>query len=510
MIRTVQDSQTVEIMHRFSPNPNLAHLIHWHEWENDAFQMAREQNKPVMLFLAAFWCRYCQRMDEQAFSDRENLALLNAYFIALRVEDAKRPDIDARYNLNGWPTIAFFTPAGELISAANYLPSDEFKELLLNVYLDYQQRSGASSSAEVSDESESRVAQPGRHEPSYASRLSGITDAIMALADRQHGGYGHGQKFIHADANDFLLSRYEATKDRVYLDQICLTLDRMRDGSIHDFIGGGFFRTSSGADWSQPHREKLLAEQTGLLSNCLRTFRVTRREEYARTAEEIIGYLDRKLLDASIGAFFGCEDFLRRETGEPAEGEFYSITDECIYTDANAKAVCAYFEAAAVLGRADCKERALNVLEFLWHRCHDGDGGMSHYHDGTPRLPGLLVDQAEMGKALVQAHRLTGDIRHLERAREVAEFILARLRNPSGGYFDRCSRERYFLKLQLIQIEGNGSAALFLLKLAQATNELKYREAARWALDAFPDGCASFGVHAASFGQALDKFLDPN
>ena len=160
MIRTVQDSQTFKIMQRFSPNPNLSHLIRWHEWENDAFQMAREQNKPVMLFLAAFWCRYCQRMDEQAFSDRENMALLNAYFIALRVEDAKRPDVDARYNLNGWPTIAFFTPAGKLISAANYLPSGEFKELLLNVYLDYQQRSGAMSPAEVSDESESAAARP--------------------------------------------------------------------------------------------------------------------------------------------------------------------------------------------------------------------------------------------------------------------------------------------------------------------------------------------------------------
>jgi len=497
-------------MQRFSPNPNLAHLIHWHEWENDAYQMAREQNKPVMLFLSAFWCRYCQRMDEQAFSDRENMALLNAYFIALRVEDAKRPDVDARYNLNGWPTIAFFTPAGELISAANYLPSDEFKELLLNVYLDYQQRSGAMSQLEKSDESESRVAQPAVDEQSYASRLLEIADAIIALADREHGGYGHGQKFIHAEANDFLLSRYEATKDGIYLDQVCLTLDCMRDGPIHDTTGGGFYRTSSGADWSQPHREKLLAEQAGLLSNCLRTFRYTRREQYARAAEEIIGYLDRKLFDASSGAFFGCEDFLRRETGGTAEGEFYSIIDECVYSDANAKAARAYLEAAAGLGRADCKERALNVLEFLWHHCRGSEEGMYHYYDGAPHLPGLLVDQAEMGNALVQAHRLTGNIKHLERAREVAEFILARLKNPRGGYFDLRSGELYFLKLRLTQIEGNGSAALFLLKLAQTTNEPKYREAARWALDAFPRECASFGIHAAQFGQALEKFLEPS
>ncbi|HEX9787942.1 MAG TPA: DUF255 domain-containing protein, partial [Candidatus Binatia bacterium] len=438
-------------MHRFSPNPNLAHLIHWYEWEDEAFREARGQNKPVMLFLSAFWCRYCQRMDEQAFSDRENLALLNAYFIALRIEDAKRPDIDARYNLNGWPTVAFFTPAGELLAASNFLPVDEFKELLLNVYLAYQQKNEDGRVAQTVPTSEALPNHPVAR--AQEAILSEITTAIMALADREHGGYGRGQKFIHADANDFLLSRYEATQDSTYLHHVCLTLDRMREGPIHDTTGGGYFRTSSGADWSQPHREKLLAEQAGLLSNCLRAFRVTRRREYARTAEEIIGYLDSKLFDPSISAFFGCEDFLRHETGEPSEGEFYSIIDECVYTDANAKTVSAYLEAAAVLGRADCKERALNVLEFLWRRCHGADGGMYHYHDGTPHLPGLLVDQAEMGKALVQAYLVSGDARHLARAREVAGFIIARLKNPDGGYFDLGATELGFGNLRLTDID---------------------------------------------------------
>ena len=79
-------------------------------------------------------------MDEQAFSETENIALLNAYFIPLRVEYAQRPDVDARYNLNGWPTIAFMTPDGQLLAAVNYLPTDQFKELLIDVYMGYQQR----------------------------------------------------------------------------------------------------------------------------------------------------------------------------------------------------------------------------------------------------------------------------------------------------------------------------------------------------------------------------------
>jgi uncharacterized protein len=461
-----------------------------------------------VLFLSAFWCRYCQRMDEGAFSERENMALLNAYFVAVRVENATRPDIDARYNLNGWPTIAFFTPSGELLAAVNYLGADEFKELLLNVYMGYQRKKAENHVTEPANESEASRARQAEEERSPASILSEISSTIMALADRVNGGFGNGQKFIHPEANDFLLSRYEATRDCAYLDHVCLTLDRMRDGPIHDALGGGYFRTTTGADWSQPHREKLLAEQAGLLTNCLGVFRITQRSEYAQTAEEIIGYLDKKLFDPSKPGFRGCEDFLRPEgEARTTTDEFFTIIDDCLYTDANAQTVTAYLEAAAILGRVDCKERALGVLEFIWNRCRSTEGSMHHFYDGRPRLPGLLIDQARMGTALVQAYSAAGEIEYLERSRELAEFILTRLTNPDGGYFDLSVCAADLLKLRLTEIEQNGAAAWFFLKLAQAANEPKYREAARWALRAFSGNFISYGVHAAGFGKALGEWI---
>jgi uncharacterized protein YyaL (SSP411 family) len=495
-------------MMRFSPNPNASHLIHWFEWEDDAFQKAREQDKPVMLFLSAFWCRYCQRMDEGAFSERENMALLNAYFVALRVENATRPDIDTRYNLNGWPTIGFFTPAGELLTAVNYLDTDGFKELLLDVYMGYQRKKTENRVTEPINESEANKAHQAEDERSAASILSEISSMIMALADRVNGGFGNGQKFIHPEANDFLLFRYEATHDRNYLDHVCLTLDRMRNGPIHDAEVGGYFRTTTGADWSQPHREKLLAEQAGLLSNCLNVFRITQRPEYAQAAEEIIRYLDKKLFDPSKPAFRGCEDFLRPEhEARPSTEEFFTIIDDCVYTDANAQAVTAYLEGATTLGRVDCEERAIGVLEFLWRGCRNTEGGMHHFYDERPRLPGLLIDQARVGTALVQAHSVAGEIKYLERARELADFILIRLTNPDGGYFDLSAPSLDLLKLRLTEIEQNGAAAWFFLKLAQAANEPKYRKAADWALRAFKGNFISYGIHAAGFGNALSKWL---
>jgi uncharacterized protein YyaL (SSP411 family) len=447
-------------------------------------------------------------MDEGAFSDRENMALLNAYFIALRIENAKRPDIDARYNLNGWPTIAFVTPDGKLLAAANFLSGDDFKELLLNVYMDYEKHKNEVQLADVNQLNNSAAADKIGRDTPRASSVGEITSMILRIADRVNGGYGSGQKFIHSEANDFLLSRYEATQDVTYLDHVCLTLDRMRASPIYDQQEGGFFRTTTGADWSQPHREKLLAEQAGLLSNCLRLLDLTGRAEYGRMAEEIIDYLDRKLFDATKPAFLGCEDFLRREAPEgTSANEFFTILDDCVYTDANALAIGAYLEAAKMLGRPDRKRIALNVLEFLWSRCWNEGEGVYHYFDTAPRVPGLLIDQARMGVALIHAYRATSDRNFIERAKKLAGFILTHLTNPDGGYYDCGHSELSIFGSRLTLIDQNGIAASFFLMLADTSKDMRYREAALWALGAFTKDFASAAIHAAPFGRALGEFL---
>ncbi len=127
-------------MIRFSPNPNRAHLIRWFEWGKEAFDEAERLGRPVMLYLGAFWCGFCQRMDESALSDDENITLLNGCFIPVRVENAQRPDVDVRYSQNGWPTIAFLTPEGEYLASVNYLPAEEFGTALAKIHIFYRDR----------------------------------------------------------------------------------------------------------------------------------------------------------------------------------------------------------------------------------------------------------------------------------------------------------------------------------------------------------------------------------
>ena len=112
-------------MFRFSPRANDAHRIKWREWGIEAFREAAGQNKLIVLLVTAFWCGFCQRMDENALSNEEVQTILNAFFIPIRVEESQRPDVDLRYNQNGWPTIAFLTPAGDHLFTVNYTEPDE-------------------------------------------------------------------------------------------------------------------------------------------------------------------------------------------------------------------------------------------------------------------------------------------------------------------------------------------------------------------------------------------------
>ncbi len=97
----------------------------------------------------------------------------------------------------------------------------------------------------------------------------------------------------------FCLPATRRLREVACFEHACRTLDGMREGEMHDVKEGGYFRTTTGADWSQPHREKLLGEHAGLLSNCLQVFRLTGRDEYGRMAEEIIDYLNNKLFDCA-------------------------------------------------------------------------------------------------------------------------------------------------------------------------------------------------------------------
>ncbi len=498
-------------MFRFSVRPNRANLVNWREWGPEAFQEAQQQGKLVVLFITAFWCGFCQRMDENALSDDDVIALLNGFFVPIRVEESQRPDIDLRYNQNGWPTIVFLTPQGGQLFTVNYMDVDPFANILAKTVNLYQEDKEA-----LLDSASPVHGGLGGHKedddsaPLGPPLLAEIAGMVEGLADLDNGGYGTQFKFLHTEANEFFLYLYEATGEESYLDHVAFTLDKMRRSATFDGKDSGFFRYSSQPDWNEPHPEKLLDDQASLLRNFLRTYLLTGDAVHREPAAGLIAYMNSTLWDESKQAFHGCQDYVR-EFANPVDpsqpNPMISVIDEYIYSDANARAASAYLDAWWVLGREDCLERARQVLESLWSGLRTPEGGMFHYSDGQPHAPGMLTDTVAAGTAFLDAFAVLDQEIYLGRANELAAQIVQVHRAPQRGFLDISQTGPASLQIPIPVLTQNALAAAFFVRLADLSGEISQRENAVWAMKSFPNAHRQFGAFAAGFGHALGRLL---
>lgn len=498
-------------MLRFSPGPNRAQLVNWREWGEDAFREARAQDKLLVVCITAFWCGFCQRLDESTFSDDDVITLLNAYFVPVRVEESQRPDVDLRYNQGGgWPTIVFLTPAGDLLFSANYLDPEAFVSLLVQLVDSYQRdRSALLESTARPPEESRQLAKPEQPAPLSPAIVAEVAGMLEGLADPVHGGFGSGDKLFHTEANEFLLYLFETTGERIYLDPVLLTLDTIRRSRTFDAKDGGFFRYSSRRDWQEPHPEKLLDDQAALLGNYLHAFMITEEPRYWQTAEELVDFLDATLVDPSLGVFSGCQDYVRLKTGraQTSGEQLTPLIDRLVYCDANARATSAHLSAWWLLGREDCRARAEHVLGWMWRNLRAPDGGMCHYWDGAAQAPGMLMDTVMTGRVLLDAYAVLDDVSYLERARQLAGYLIGRHRGPEGGFFDISETGPGALSVRMTVLTQNAAAAIFFVRLADLSGETRYRDWARWALRPFPNSHRSYDAFAAGFGHALALLL---
>jgi uncharacterized protein YyaL (SSP411 family) len=294
------------------------------------------------------------------------------------------------------------------------------------------------------------------------------------------------------------------------------TLEMMFHGEVYDREWNGFFRYATRRDWSEPHYEKMLEDNAGLLRNALLMRRITGNAEHADIARGIIEYVEWKLRDRERGYFFGSQD---------ADEEFYKLTaeqrkqhdepyiDRTCYTGWNAQMISAYLEAYWTLDRRELLDVALSALGFLWDNCRDHEtGSMYRYHDGAAHVTGLLGDQAYVERALLDAAEATGDDQYNDRAAELAELMRARFWDEKdGGFFDVWDGTPDVGRLRDRQksVQDNAICAEVFTRLYHLTHEEKYTETARLTLEAFAGNALHMGYFAAGYAKQVDLYLHP-
>ena len=327
------------LIHELSPYllQHAYNPVHWRAWNDETLALAIKENKPLFVSIGYATCHWCHVMEHESFEDQEIAYLLNEHFIAVKVDREERPDIDAALmemcqamtGHGGWPLSIFMTPDKLPFFAGTYFPKDSipqrigFKDILTRINEGWNNERDAiiSSGQEI-------VAQLKSHNAKSQTEL--LSDEVFEKADasfkdrydKEYGGFGSRPKFPSPHHVIYLLRRAKLKSTPELADMAMHTLKSMANGGLHDHIGHGYHRYSTDREWLVPHFEKMLYDQAMILSAMTEAFLYSGDSAFERYAEEIVEYVQSRLLSPE-GAWYCAED----ADSEGEEGTYYLFTE---------------------------------------------------------------------------------------------------------------------------------------------------------------------------------------
>ena len=442
--RLVNETSPYLLQHADNP-------VDWYPWGEEAFQKAKAENKPIFLSIGYSACHWCHVMEHESFEDEGVAAIMNEYFVNVKVDREERPDVDRIYmsavqaltGHGGWPLSVFLTPEGIPFFGGTYFPPEPrhglpaFTDVLLAVIDAWQKRRDeiVTGGKRLLTLIEQHMAFPegSADDLLYPEVLRGAFQGMQRQFDWVHGGWSGAPKFPQPMTFEFLLRYHRSAGEEEALQMVVKTLQAMARGGMYDQLGGGFHRYSVDARWLVPHFEKMLYDNAQLARLYLHAWQITGHPVFRSIVEETLDYVVREMRDPG-GGFYAAQDAdsegeegkffvwtadeIRQALGgdAPAFMAAYGVTEAGNWEGKNILTFVDEWEAREAL--ADARRRLFEVRERRVKPARD-DKVLTAWN-------GLML------AAFAEAARVLGREDYRAVAEENAAFLLRELRRPDG------------------------------------------------------------------------------
>ncbi len=499
--------------------------VDWHPWGEEAFTKAEEENKLVIVSIGYSACHWCHVMEHQSFEDSAAAALMNEYFISIKVDREERPDVDQVYmtavqlmtGRGGWPLNVITLPDGRPIWGGTYFPKDGWMQSLqsiVEVYKDDPEKVLEYAEKLTEGVVQSELVSPNETPGNYSKEeIDLLFKNWSKNFDKKEGGSAGAPKFPMPVGYEFLLEYASLTGNVEAMEQLNLTLRKMAFGGIYDQVGGGFSRYSVDDEWKVPHFEKMLYDNAQLVSLYSRAYQKTKNPLYEEIVRQTIKWLERDMLGPD-GEFYSALD----ADSEGEEGKYYvwpEVELKEIIGDSDWEDFTNYFdlkkgkwEGRIVLMRKDNSENTDAAKVKVWEQ--------KLLKVRAKRVAPGLDDKsltswnALMITGLIDAYKALGDSHYLDLAKKNGEWLLKKQVRKDRSLFHSYKKGKSSIDGL---IEDYTFAIKGFLDLYEATFDVKYLEQAdawmNYAKANFEDeGTGLFFTRSKNAKQLIAKSME--